>query len=395
MPHKVAPSRMEPARIEEMSADLANLATDLAVQTAQLAGRLAPRTLADMADMVRLMNSYYSNSIEGNDTKPQEIERALAGNFDQDPEKRALQQENAAHIRLQSAIDARARNKELPDPTEQDFLRYLHREFYHGVAPDDLRVKDDVHIVPGEWRVHDVKVGEHVPPPFTTVPAFMAHFHERFRLDRMTGRMDRILGMATAHHRLAWVHPFQDGNGRVSRLLSHAMAHQAGIGAGGLWSVSRGLARGLADGVPGREEYKAKMAVADRLRQGDRDGRGNLSLAALVSFASWFLRVCLDQVQFMQTLYDLDALQVRLDRYAALRELRADARPVLKAMLTLGEIPRGAVSNIIGASESTALRLINEMVTDGIIGSETPKGALSLRFGSGTHDILFPRLFDF
>ena len=204
--HDIAPTRMEPARIEEMSAELSDLAAELAVQAGQLALRLAPRVLADMADMVRLMNSYYSNQIEGNNTRPREIERALAGQFDDDPTKRALQQENAAHIRLQAVIDAKARNRELPDPSGANFIRYLHREFYHGVAPADLRVKDEVFVVPGVWRLHDVTVGEHDPPPFATVPAFMAHFHERFRLDRMTGRAARILGMATAHHRFAWVH---------------------------------------------------------------------------------------------------------------------------------------------------------------------------------------------
>ena len=53
--------------------------------------------------------------------------------------------------------------------------------------------------------------------------------------------------------RLNYIHPFPEGNGRVSRLMSHAMAHTAGIGAHRLWSVSRGLARGLES----RTEYNA------------------------------------------------------------------------------------------------------------------------------------------
>lgn len=71
------------------------------------------------------------------------------------------------------------------------------------------------------------------------------------------GKAKRVLAMATAHHRFNWIHPFPDGNGRVSRLMSHAMAHKAGIGAHGLWSISRGLARGLEPGLDGRSEYKA------------------------------------------------------------------------------------------------------------------------------------------
>ena len=394
MPPDIAPTRMEPARIEEMSDTLADLASELVAQAGHLAGRLHPQTMADMAGMVRLMNSYYSNQIEGNNTRPREIERALAGAFDADPAKRALQQENAAHIRLQSEIDTMALAGTLPDPSDAAYLKHLHQEFYRGTAPADLWVKDDIHIIPGEWRAHDVEIGLHVPPPADTVPAFMAHFHQRFRLDRMTGRAARILGMATAHHRFAWIHPFQDGNGRVSRLMSHAMAHQAGIGAGGLWSVSRGMARGLADGLDGRQEYKAMMAVADHPRQGDRDGRGNLSLQGLISFATWFLKVCLDQIDFMARLYDIRGLENRLTRYVASQGMHEGSMPLLRAMLTLGEVQRGAVPMIIGASDSTALRLTRQLVENGIIGSVTPKGALSLRFGSRTHDILFPRLFD-
>lgn len=385
---------MEPARIEEMTAELPDLAAELTAEAARLAGRLPVRTLAEIADMVRLMNSYYSNRIEGNNTRPRDIERALAGRFDDDPARRALQQENTAHIRLQAEVDRMAAAGALPDPTGEAFLRHLHREFYRDALPEMLHVRGGVQVIPGEWRVHDVDVGAHVAPPHEVLPAFMAHFHARFRLDRMSGRVERILGMATAHHRFAWVHPFQDGNGRVARLMSHAMAHHAGIGAGGLWSVSRGLARGLEGGVPGREEYKAMMALADRPRQGDRDGRGNLSLAALVRFATWFLRVCLDQMRFMAALYDFGTLEERLQRYAALHEFRPGAGPVLRAVLNLGEVPRGLVSTIIGASDSTALRLTNELVANGILGSDTPKGPLSLRFPSTTHDLLFPLMFD-
>ncbi|MDF3153382.1 Fic family protein [Mesorhizobium sp. XAP10] len=55
------------------------------------------------------------------------------------------------------------------------------------------------------------------------------------------------------------MHPFPDGNGRVSRLMSHAMALEAGIAAHGLWSISRGLARG----VKSRTDYKRMMDHAD------------------------------------------------------------------------------------------------------------------------------------
>jgi Fic family protein len=398
MTHTVAPTRIEPARLEdELPLDLVETANRLIQSSRDLGRNLPARTLADLAAMVRMMNSYYSNRIEGNNTRPRDIERALAGDFDADPGRRALQQEHAAHVRLQEEIDRRAAEGTLPDPTNPEFIRWLHHSFYEGATDEMLTMRhagQEVRIIPGEWRQGDVEVGAHVPPPHDAVASFMTHFHTRFRLDWLHGQVTRTLGMATAHHRFNYIHPFYDGNGRVSRLMSHAMAHHAGIGAGGLWSVSRGLARGLRDGLPGREEYREMMQLADRVRQGDRDGRGNLSLAALVTFTKWFLAVCEDQVNFMAGMIDFDRMGERLTRYAALTGLGDRAGDLLRIVLLRGEVDRGDVAALLGVAPRTARATMKSLLDDGIIGSETPRSALMLRFPSKTHDVLFPRLFD-
>lgn len=398
MSHIIAPSRIEPARLEDqIPLDLVETANRL-IQASQSLGRNLPsRTLADLAAMVRMMNSYYSNRIEGNNTRPRDIERALAGDYDTDPERRALQQEHAAHVRLQAEIDRQAAAGTLGDPSDPDFVRWLHRSFYEGATDEMLTLRhagQEVRIIPGEWRGGDVEVGAHVPPPHDAVAAFMAHFHGRFRLDWLHGQVNRTLATATAHHRFNYIHPFYDGNGRVSRLMSHAMAHHAGIAAGGLWSVSRGLARGLQDGLAGRDEYREMMQLADRMRQGDRDGRGNLSLAALVSFTKWFLAVCEDQIAFMNGMFDFDGLGGRLARYAALTSLGDRAADLLRIVLLRGEVDRGDVAALLGVAPRTARATVKPLIDDGILGSDTPRGPLMLRFPSRAHDILFPRLFD-
>ena len=196
--------------------------------------------------------------------------------------------------------------------------------------------------------------------------------------------------MAIAHHRFNYIHPFPDGNGRVSRLMSHAMAHQAGIGAHGLWSVSRGLARGL----DSRGEYKAMMDLADAPRDGDFDGRGNLSLRALTEFVSWFLRVCLDQIRFMASLFELNTLGFRLRTLAESHyKLRAEASILLEQLLARGEIERSDVSNIVRMADRSARRVVSELGDIGLIGSATPKGPIFLRFTPADADLLFPRLF--
>jgi len=169
-----------------------------------------------------------------------------------------------------------------------------------------------------------------------------------------------------------------------------SMAHVAGIGAHGLWSISRGLARGL----DSRKEYLQMMDHADMPRQGDRDGRGNLSQRALGDFILWFLRICLDQVTFMSDLFELDTLARRMRSYAERSEtLKPEAARLLEEALIRGEIERGDVPRITGLPERTARRVFNDVIATGLLASDTPKGSVSLRFPTEALGLLFPRLF--
>jgi Fic family protein len=216
----------------------------------------------------------------------------------------------------------------------------------------------------------------------------MAHFEQRYAQGKL-GRAMKVIAIAAAHHRLNFIHPFPDGNGRVSRLMSHAMALDAGIGAHGLWSVSRGLARGLES----RSEYRRMMDHADSPRQGDLDGRGNLSLRALLDFIEWFLRVCLDQVRFMGGLFEFQSLTDRLGGYVQARGWRPESRLLLEEAVLRGEVARGDAGRLLGMGERAARAVLSTLVADGILASDTPKGPVSLRFPVQSVEILFPRLF--
>jgi Fic family protein len=283
----------------------------------------------------------------------------------------------------------------LPEPASPDFIRWLHRQFYRDAPQEMLRIRSEraeFMMAPGEWRSRpdqDVAVGRHIPPSSDRVDDFMEHFATRYRFAKL-GKAARIMAIAAAHHRLNYIHPFPDGNGRVSRLMSHAMAHQAGIGAHGLWSVSRGLARGL----DSRTDYKRMMDHADTPRQGDRDGRGNLSQGALVDFTDWFLKVCLDQVTFMSELFDIGSLARRLRAYVDRSDnLKLEAAKLLEEALIRGQFERGEASRITGLPERTARRILNDVVQEGLLASDTPKGPVSLRFPAAALEVLFPRLY--
>lgn len=395
MPALEVPQRIEPARLEEPSEAISDVVAELSAATATLGQALHPRTAANLATLVRIMNAYYSNLIEGHNTRPKDIERALAGELDADTERRNLQLEAAAHVRVQAEIDRMAVENRLPEPASAGFIQWLHRQFYEGAAEDMLRIRGDGHeflMEPGQWRSqpeHDVAVGRHAPPSSDRVPDFMRYFEERYRMERL-GKAGRVIAMAAAHHRLNYIHPFSDGNGRVSRLMSHAMGYSAGIGAHGLWSISRGLARGLQS----RSEYKSMMDYADTPRQGDLDGRGNLSQRALGDFVLWFLQVALDQVKFMSSLFELDTLARRLRTLVERSEtLRPEAKRLLEEALIRGEFERGEIARITGLPERTARRALNDVIAAGLLASDTPKSAVSLRFPADALEILFPRLF--
>ena len=390
-----SPGRIEPARLEVAPEAITDVVAELSAAAATLGDKLHPHTAANLAALVRIMNTYYSNLIEGHNTRPRDIERALAGDLDEDEGRRNLQLEAAAHVRVQAQLDELARDKTLPEPASCDFIKELHREFYKDAPDAMLLIKSatvEFRMEAGEWRAkteHDVAVGRHQPPSSDAVKAFMEYFERRYEFAPM-GTGARILAMPAAHHRLNYIHPFPDGNGRVSRLMSHAMGHLAGIGAHGLWSVSRGLARGLES----RKEYKNKMDHADSPRQGDLDGRGNLSQRALEDFTLWFLQVCLDQVTFMSGLFDLGTLAKRYQRYVDRSEtLKPEAANLLIEALLRGEFERGEVPRITGLPERTARRILNDVTDLGLLASVTPKGPVSLRFPAEALETLFPRLY--
>lgn len=377
-----SPSKIEPCLIgENVPSETADLIAELVEKAVTLKSGLHPRTAESLSSIVRIMNCYYSNLIEGHNTKLRDIERALNNDFENDNERRNLQIEALAHIKVQSKVDELYANGILPNPTSIEFISWLHKEFYSDASDDMLMIKSGNRsfiMEPGKFRStteHNVSVGRHVPPSGLYVDAFMRYFESRYCTEGM-GKSSQIMAIAAAHHRLAYIHPFLDGNGRVSRLMSHAMGLHAGIGVSGLWSISRGLAHGL----NGPKDYKNMMDLADMPRQGDLDGRGNLSQKALISFTNWFLKVSIDQVVFMSSLFDLTHLKKRLETYVAIKEFKPESIYILTAALSNGEISRGDAERFTGLKERSARTVLSSLTEDGILGSSSPKGPVSLRF---------------
>ncbi len=367
---------------------LNDLAIDLASRSAGFRRSLPRGVLDALAGLVRAMNCYYSNLIEGHDTHPVDIERALHGDYSADPSKRDLQLEAKAHIAVQQWIDeGNARGRGAATATLCD----IHRRFYE-LLPDDLLWVEDpdtqerARVIPGQLRRRDVKVGRHISISPGSVPRFLAQFE---RVYSGLGKGDAIVAAAAAHHRLLWIHPFLDGNGRVTRLMSHAMLLDL-LDTGGVWSVSRGLARNVA-------AYKMHLAECDLPRRNDLDGRGNLSEEALTAFTRFFLEVCIDQVAFMESLVQPDRLRARIMLWAE-EETRLDTLPakagnVLESVLYRGELPRSEISTLLGVTPRHARRIVSSLVEKGVLVSDGPRDPLRLAFPAALAGRWMPGLF--
>lgn len=351
-----------------------------------------------MMNLLRKVNSYYSNKIEGNPTLPADVLRAQ--------ELPADAKANEDLLEIKRHIEAQRRLTDDPiDEVEictQGAISRMHREFYEGMPDEFLNIKlndgvETVRLVPGEFRERGVRVGNHVPPTAENLRMYMNWFEGAYRLDRHHG-ISPILAAAAAHHRLMWIHPFMDGNGRTGRLFTDLYLKAAGLGGYGLWSMSRGFGRNV-------EAYYAALSAADHVRKGDLDGRGELSDSGLMEFTRYFIETALDQVTYFSTLLEPRMLTQRIDIYFQQRQkrafisgkgevlptLRIEAREVYKTLLYHGDQLRADIQDMLGFSERTTRTLLSQMATEGLIKLNGRK-PVSLNLSRHSIEFLFPSL---
>jgi Fic family protein len=367
---------------------LADLALTLAQKSAGFRRSLPPGIVASLASLVRAMNCYYSNLIEGHDTHPVEIERALKNDYSQDSGKRDLQLEAKAHIAVQAWIDTGGLKG---GAVSTGAILEIHRRFgeelpEHLLVVIDPQTHERLRVVPGELRRRDVAVGRHVPISPGALPRFLARFEEVYS---RLGKAESIIAAAAAHHRLLWMHPFLDGNGRVARLMSHAVLLEA-LETGAVWSIARGLARNA-------ESYRQHLAHCDETRRNDLDGRGTLSEESLVEFTRFFLTTCIDQVTFMEGLVQPDRLRARIllwaEEEARLGQLPPKAGAILEAILYRGELPRADAAQIVGTGERQARRMVSLLMERGVLAADSSRAAIRLAFPAALATRWMPGLF--
>ncbi|MBK6950896.1 MAG: Fic family protein [Crocinitomicaceae bacterium] len=359
------PNAMEPLFPDDASKKLEALAITLISKANNLSGKLHPITRAAIADFLRPMNSYYSNLIEGHDTHPIDIHKALNSDYSKDKKKRDLQLEAYAHVNVHKSISEEMRKASRDvNPSSVSFLQRIHSEFYDYLPSEFKKViskEGEVkEVIPGKFRKTEVEVGRHIAPYSKNLKIFMErfeNFYDSFS-DSNQSKIKRIISIAASHHRLVWIHPFLDGNGRVVRLYSDACFMFEELDASGLWSISRGLARA-------KEDYHAHLANADLQRFNDYDGRGNLSNKILIAFCDFFIQTAIDQIDYMSRIIDIDTMLTRLTKFAELMsikgKLKRESEYVLTGVFLKGKISKSEAMRITQLSDKTLKILIDEL----------------------------------
>ncbi|MBN4079485.1 Fic family protein [Beggiatoa alba] len=355
--------------------------------------------------LLRLVNCFYSNRIEGNPTHPKDLLRTQEKDHGGGGDGPLM--ELLAHLEAQ--IKAKKSGVNKTNVMTQEFVKELHRTFYSGLAPSFLTVKDKdgqdvfdhenklILVHPGEYRTRPVQVGSHIPPDSNKLNGYMGWLETEFDLNKIHGTR-RVIAAAALHHRLAWIHPFQDGNGRVIRLLTDCYMRCSGFDGYGLWSITRGFGRDT-------KAYYAALAQADKPRLGDTDGRGILSDLGLIHFTKYFIDTALDQVKYFSGLLEPRKLGIRVDYYFEMRAkgglpdssgaelplLKIAARDIYRLLLEKGAMSRGAIIQHLGKGEQTLRPIFKQMQNEGLI-SAKPKRDVELKLSTTAVEFLFPQL---
>lgn len=386
------PAQMEPLVFDTSRPafpELTGLASELIVASARLDAIVPEQTVIGLSALVSGMNCYYSNLIEGHKTLPIEIEKALK-TAAKKTEQRHLQSLAMAHIEATRW----ARGQHLGPATIQPFLMEVHRRFCELLPADMLVLDDGSRMDPGKFRQRDVSVGRHIAPDWKTLDRFLQRFeatYGRYVEWAKKGGISQLSGIIAAmaaHHRIAWIHPFPDGNGRVARILLDAMLRECGVSRGGLWSLSRGFAKT-------QPQYKLYLEGADETRMGDLDGRGNLSEKRLAAFCEYSLKTATDQARFMEGLLALGNFETRCHHYFG--NVRLDLKPqsgyLYIAAFRQGEFERMDAERLTGLSERAARDVLKVLLEEGFLVSDSPKGKIRTGFPTKALGTLFPNLY--
>lgn len=322
-----------------------------------------------MASVVDAMNSFYSNAIEGVHTKITDVDAVLKKH--KKSEHQAL---SMAHVAISKGFSSIT----YEDVFSPAFIKQIHADFFDRLSDEYRTVKypDGYQklIQGGEFRANNVSVGDHQAVSYTKVDSLMNEFHQQYSSDERN--LGKFLNALSSHHRLVWIHPFSDGNGRTARLHTQASMMQADVGKSRLWSISRGLAFQL-------PEYYQSLGDADSLTE-----------SSLYRFVEFLGETCKDQCQFMAKKLDTRLMKDAYLNLAKSLDMPKGMENVVDMLLVVGDLERSSLANYLGKSDRTARDFVKKMSSVGLLQTSQIKGGvINLGLSPVVAAIVLPELF--
>lgn len=375
----LAPALPEPSDMDE----LRDLAAEVAIRSRELEATLAPETAQAIGDKVRIINSHYSNSIEGIVSSYVEIEAGLRKEYTPISAERYKQEIGAAHVQVEKAVMRDVLAQPDVNVSAPAFVAQIHQAFFSKLPPEHQFTHDRhgftrVPVMPGEFRdepigIHGKLLGQEVnmqigPETGKDLRANMRAFGDLYHQHNFKGSEAKMVAMAAAHLKLGWLHPFRDGNGRTIRLHSTFFMAACGINRSNLWSLSRGLSEK-------RAEYYNSLFIGNPQPEGENRKLIRFRSENVAMFCEDFLTIAKEQVEFMRGQLRLRTVSDRIDRFAVEHLVgstygrnKMEAARLLRAVFNEGSIERAKLPQILPTlSERTIRNITSGLVREGLL----------------------------
>jgi Fic family protein len=365
---------------EPLLAPLLEQAHDLQQAAQRLAGVGVP---LELRRLLQAMNAHDSLVLEGLQVSPLDVARALrrgdmpvsVDGLDDAGARRVV-----AYMDTQAALEARWGGWSCQRIWSAQMVRDIHQDLFARLPEADLVLPTGHAMVPGVLRKRVAGVAMHAAPAPAAVPALLARWGTAYGGVRR-GEL-QLVAVAASHYRLAWIHPFPDGNGRVARLHTHLALGALGL-TQGLWSPLRGFSRG-------DQAYRAQLAAADVPLADEADG----SEQALAAWVAYVLALWRDEAALMSGLLDLSGMKDRIAACLTYEEnvvrqgvRSASMRALHYLLLTPAAMERSDFKALLGLGERLATAQVTALLKRGLLATDSPHG--KLRFGVPQHALRF------
>lgn len=188
----------------------------------RLGGSVPPYIFFQLKNIFQMLESLGSARIEGNRTTLAEfIERVIEG-----PGRKTKDEKLREIFNIEHAIEFIEEHISQNTDIQRAHISEIHKILVDGLTPPP---HGEGSCYPGEFRHISVAIkgSAHVPPDPLLVPDYVCEILDF--VNKPVAPQHDLLITALSHHRIAWIHPFDNGNGRLVRMFTYALLIKQGF----------------------------------------------------------------------------------------------------------------------------------------------------------------------